>query len=195
MSKGPTRALQPRVELTGTERGVSTWIFASDMAASGLLRVLSVVVVFTRECLVSAGDDGFALAGNAGVGAIVAEGCRRRTLRQSPKVRSRNLVVWCVERRTNVIQIRPGKPTENAHGDSFHSLPGLLTNIRHGSNKGHARGSLPCFSAPVSGHLRRYVVAITISHGAVTRMIAKTRNVDSSPHRQTSRGCQEYGPE
>jgi putative transposase len=33
---------------------------------------------------------------------------------------SRHYLAWCIERRIDAIHIQPGKPTQNAHVESFH---------------------------------------------------------------------------
>jgi len=38
-----------------------------------------------------------------------------------PEVSSRHYLAWCVERNIGTIHIQPGKPTQNAHVESFHA--------------------------------------------------------------------------
>ena len=118
-----TRALRPRTVLTGPNQ---EWAldFASDMAASGQrLRVLSVVDVYTRECLVLAVDTSMpSRRVTRELERITASRGWPQAIRcdNGPEITSRHFLAWCVERRVQVIHIQPGKPTENAHVESFH---------------------------------------------------------------------------
>lgn len=40
--------------------------------------------------------------------------------RQWPEMSSRHFLAWCIEKRIDAIHIQPGKPTQNAHVESFH---------------------------------------------------------------------------
>jgi transposase InsO family protein len=33
---------------------------------------------------------------------------------------SRHFLAWCIERKIDAVHIQPGKPTQNAHVESFH---------------------------------------------------------------------------
>ena len=37
-----------------------------------------------------------------------------------PELTSRHLLAWCLERKIELVHIQPGKPTQNAHVESFH---------------------------------------------------------------------------
>jgi len=37
-----------------------------------------------------------------------------------PEMSSRHFLAWCIEKRIDAIHIQPGKPTQNAHVESFH---------------------------------------------------------------------------
>ena len=37
-----------------------------------------------------------------------------------PELTSRHFLAWCIERRIELVHIQPGKPTQNAHVESFH---------------------------------------------------------------------------
>ncbi len=37
-----------------------------------------------------------------------------------PELTSRHFLAWCVERQIELMHIQPGKPTQNAHVESFH---------------------------------------------------------------------------
>ena len=117
------RALRPGMELTGPNQ---EWAldFASDAAASGQrLRVLSVVDVYTRECVVLAVDTSMpSRRVSRELERVASERGWPQAIRcdNGPEITSRHFLAWCAERRVNLIHIRPGKPTENAHVESFH---------------------------------------------------------------------------
>jgi putative transposase len=118
-----TRVLRPRPILTAPNQ---EWAidFASDVAASGRrLRIFSVVDCYTRECLTLEVDTSMpsrrvtrALAGimeTRGVPVAIRSD-------NGPEMTSRHFLAWCIEQRIDAIHIQPGKPTQNAHVESFH---------------------------------------------------------------------------
>jgi len=98
--------------------------FAHDAVACGrAIRVLSVVDAYTRECLALEVDTSFASRRVTRVlEAIVAERGQPQAIRcdNGPKLTSRHFLAWCVERQIELVHIQPGKPTQNAHIESFH---------------------------------------------------------------------------
>jgi putative transposase len=98
--------------------------FTHDAVACGrAIRVLSVVDLCTRECLVLEVDTSFASRRVTRVlEQIVAE--RGKTAgdstRQRPELTSRHFLAWCVERKIELLHIQPGKPTQNARVETFH---------------------------------------------------------------------------
>jgi len=54
--------------------------------------------------------------------AIVAERRKPLVIRcdNGPELTSRHFLAWCVEREIELVHIQPGKPTQNAHVESFH---------------------------------------------------------------------------
>lgn len=98
--------------------------FVHDAIAAGrAIRVLSVVDVYTRECLALEVDTSFA---SRRVTRVLEEIVMRRgqplSIRcdNGPELSSRHFLAWCVERQIDLIHIQPGKPTQNAHVESFH---------------------------------------------------------------------------
>ena len=98
--------------------------FVHDAVESGrAIRVLSVVDVYTRECLALEVDTSFAsrrvtrvLEGIvAGRGAPLAIRCDN-----GPELTSRHFLAWCIEWKIELVHIQPGKPTQNAYVESFH---------------------------------------------------------------------------
>lgn len=99
--------------------------FVTDSLASQRhLRVLSVVDVFTRECLTLETDTslGSVRVIRALEQVIGERGKAPQRIRtdNGPEFTSRCFIAWCLDRRIELIHIRPGKPVENAHVESFH---------------------------------------------------------------------------
>ena len=98
--------------------------FLHDAVDCGrVIRVLSVVDVYTRECLALEVDTSFASRRVTRVlDAIVAERGHPQAIRcdNGPELTSRHFLAWAVERQIELLHIQPGKPTQNAHVESFH---------------------------------------------------------------------------
>jgi putative transposase len=118
-----TRSYSPREPLSAPNQ---EWAidFASDVAASGRrFRVLSVVDMFTRECLALETDTSLPSPRVTRVlQRIIEQRGAPRFLRSDngPEVCSRHYLAWCTERRIGTIHIQPGKPAQNGHVESFH---------------------------------------------------------------------------
>ena len=112
------RAGSPRVAASGPNQ---EWAldFVHDAAESGRsFRVLSVIDVYTRECLALEVGTGFAGRRVTRVlEAILAERGAPPALRcdHGPEFTSRHFLDWCVERGIEHVHIEPGKPVRNAH--------------------------------------------------------------------------------
>lgn len=98
--------------------------FAQDVITAGrTIRVLSVVDVYTRECLALEVDTGFA---SRRVTRVLDEIITRRGRPQAircdngPELTSRHFLAWALEWKIELRHIQPGKPTQNAHVESFH---------------------------------------------------------------------------
>ena len=98
--------------------------FVHDAVESGrAIRVLSVVDVYTRECLALEVDTSFASRRVTRVleqmvaerGAPVAIGCDN-----GPELTSRHFLAWCIERKIDLVHMQPGRPMQNGHVESFH---------------------------------------------------------------------------
>lgn len=117
------RTLKPRPVLTKANQ---EWAidFASDVAAGGQrLRVFSVVDAYTRECL--------ALEVDTSMPSRRVTRTLKRVMEQrgqpvairsdnGPEYSSRHYLAWCIEHKIDAVHIQPGKPTQNAHVESFH---------------------------------------------------------------------------
>ena len=98
--------------------------FAHDVLAAGRnIRVLSVVDVYTRECLGLEVDTGFASRRVTRVlDKIITRRGRPQAIRRDngPELTSRHFFAWALEWKIELCHIQPGKPTQNAHVESFH---------------------------------------------------------------------------
>ena len=97
--------------------------FVTDALASARhVRILTVVDVFTRECLALETDTSMgSLRVLRVLDRIIAERGSPQRIRSDngPEFTSRAYLAWSLERRIELIHIRPGKPIENAHVESF----------------------------------------------------------------------------
>ena len=98
--------------------------FVHDAAESGRkFRVLSVIDVYTRECLALEVDSSFASRRvTRELEKIVAERGAPQAIRcdNGPEFTSRHFLAWALERKIELVHIEPGKPVQNAHVESFH---------------------------------------------------------------------------
>lgn len=115
------RAVFPKVQTSNEEWALD---FATDALAGGRhLRILSALDVFTRECLTLEIDTslGSVRVIRALEQIIDQRGAPQRIRTDNgPEFTSRCFLAWCLERRIELIHIRPGKPVENAYVESFH---------------------------------------------------------------------------
>jgi putative transposase len=97
--------------------------FVTDSLASARhVRILTVVDVFTRECLALETDTSIgSLRVLRVLDRIIAERGAPQRIRSDngPEFTSRAFLAWGLDRRVEQVHIRPGKPIENAHVESF----------------------------------------------------------------------------
>ncbi len=97
--------------------------FVHDAAESGRkFRALSVIDVYTRECLALEVDTSFASRRvTRELERIVAERGAPAAIRcdNGPELTSRHFLAWCVERKIELVHIEPGRPMQNGHVESF----------------------------------------------------------------------------
>jgi len=98
--------------------------FVHDAAESGRkFRVLSVIDVYTRECLALEVDSSFASRRvTRELEKIVAERGVPEAIRcdNGPEFTSRHFQAWGLERKIELVHIEPGRPVQNAYVESFH---------------------------------------------------------------------------
>ena len=143
------RVLRPRPLLTAPNQ---EWAadFVSDVTAGGQrLRVLCVIDSFTRECLALEVDTSLPSRRVTRVlerviqhrGVPVAIRCDN-----GPEITSRHFLAWSVERKIDIVHIQPGKPTQNAHVESFNGrLREECLNVSWFWNLFDARRKIACW--------------------------------------------------
>ena len=98
--------------------------FIVDGLANGrMVRILSVVDAFTRECLALEPDVSLGSARVTRVlDEVIAEHGRPESLRSDngPEFCSRRMLGWAEERKIALVHIQPGRPMQNGHVESFH---------------------------------------------------------------------------
>jgi putative transposase len=95
---------------------------ADALASARSLRILTVVDAFTRECLALETDTSMgSLRVVRVLERLIAERGAPRRIRSDngPEFTSRAYLAWSLERRIELVHIRPGKPIENALVESF----------------------------------------------------------------------------
>ena len=119
------RLLRQRTPVVAVQAADEEWAldFVTDVLASARhLRILTVVDVFTRECLALETDTSMgSLRVLRVLDRIIAERGAPQRIRSDngPEFTSRAYLAWSLERRIELVHIRPGKPIENAHVESF----------------------------------------------------------------------------
>ena len=98
--------------------------FIVDSLATGrMVRILSVVDAFTRECLALEADTSLGSGRVARVlDRLIEERGRSENVRSDngPEFTSRRMLAWSEERKTQLVHIQPGRPMQNGHVESFH---------------------------------------------------------------------------
>jgi putative transposase len=98
--------------------------FAHDVLAAGrTIRVLSELDAYTRECLALEVDTGSASRRVTRViDEVIAQRGRPQAIRRDngPELTSLHFLAWSVEWKIELRHIQSGKPTQNAHVESFH---------------------------------------------------------------------------
>ena len=98
--------------------------FIVDGLANGrMVRILSVVDAYTRECLVLEADVSLGSGRVTRVlDRLIEERDRPESLRSDngPEFCSRRMLGWAEERKIALVHIQPGRPMQNGHVESFH---------------------------------------------------------------------------
>ncbi len=98
--------------------------FIVDGLASGrMVRILSVVDAYTRECLVLEADTSLGSGRVTRVlERVIAERGRPENVRSDngPEFTSRRMLGWAEDWKVGLVHIQPGRPMQNGHVESFH---------------------------------------------------------------------------
>ena len=115
------RVAEPRLIRANQEWAMD---FIVDGLANGrMIRILSVVDAFTRECLALEADTSL---GSGRVTRVLDRLIEERGLPENvrsdngPEFTSRRILGWAEERKINLVHIQPGRPMQNGHVESFH---------------------------------------------------------------------------
>src|SRR5208337_13651 len=115
------RALAPRLIRPNQEWAMD---FIVDGLATGrMVRILSVVDAYTRECLALEADTSL---GSGRVTRVLERLIEERGQPESvrsdngPEFTSRRMLGWAEERKITLVHIQPGRPMQNGHVESFH---------------------------------------------------------------------------
>ena len=114
------RAAEPRLTDTNQEWAMD---FVPDGLATGrMVRILTVVDAYTRECLALEAD--FSLGSGRVTRVLeraIAERGRPEQVRSDngPEFTSRRMIGWAEDWKVGLVNIQPGKPMQNGHVESF----------------------------------------------------------------------------
>jgi putative transposase len=115
------RVAEPRLIRANQEWAMD---FIVDGLANGrMVRILSVIDAFTRECLALEADTSL---GSGRVTRALDRLIEERGLPEGvrsdngPEFTSRRMLGWAEERKINLVHIQPGRPMQNGHVESFH---------------------------------------------------------------------------
>jgi putative transposase len=115
------RAAEPRLQRANQEWAMD---FIVDGLATGrMVRILSVVDAYTRECLALEVDTSLGSGRVTRVlDRLIEERGRPDGVRSDngPEFTSRRIVGWAEERKVDLVHIQPGRPMQNGHVESFH---------------------------------------------------------------------------
>ena len=98
--------------------------FIVDGLATGrMVRILSVVDAYTRECLALEADSSLGSGRVTRVlERLIEEHGRPEAVRSDngPEFTSRRMLAWAEDRCVSLVHIQPGRPMQNGHVESFH---------------------------------------------------------------------------
>jgi len=115
------RAAEPRLLRPNQEWAMD---FIVDGLATGrMVRILSVVDAYTRECLALEADTSLGSGRVTRVlERLIDERGRPENVRSDngPEFTSRRMLGWAEDRKVGLVHIQPGRPMQNGHVESFH---------------------------------------------------------------------------
>jgi putative transposase len=115
------RTVEPR--LTGPNQEWAMDFVVDGLATGRMVRILSVVDAYTRECVALEAD--FSLGSGRVTRVLeraIAERGRPENLRSDngPEFTSRRMIGWAEDWKVGLVHIQPGRPMQNGHVESFH---------------------------------------------------------------------------
>ena len=115
------RAAEPRLLRANQEWAMD---FIVDGLATGrMVRILSVVDAYTRECLALEADTSLGSGRVTRVlERLIADRGRPENVRSDngPEFTSRRMLGWAEDWKVGLVHIQPGRPMQNGHVESFH---------------------------------------------------------------------------
>ncbi len=115
------RAAEAR--LTGPNQEWAMDFIVDGLATGRMVRILSVVDAYTRECLALEADTSLGSGRVTRVlERLIAERGRPENVRSDngPEFTSRRMIGWAEDFKVGLVHIQPGRPMQNGHVESFH---------------------------------------------------------------------------
>jgi putative transposase len=115
------RTADPR--LTGANQEWAMDFIVDGLATGRMVRILSVVDAFTRECLALEADTSLGSGRVTRVlERLIGERGRPENVRSDngPEFTSRQMLSWAEDWKVGLVHIQPGRPMQNGHVESFH---------------------------------------------------------------------------
>ena len=115
------RAAEPR--LTGANQEWTMDFIVDGLATGRMVRILSVVDAYTRECLALEADTSLDSGRVTRVlERLIDERGRPENVRSDngPGFTSRRMLGWAEDWKVGLVHIQPGRPMQNGHVESFH---------------------------------------------------------------------------
>ena len=115
------RAVEPR--LSGPNQEWAMDFIVDGLATGRMVRILSVVDAYTRECLALEADTSLGSGRVTRVlERLIAERGRPEAVRSDngPEFTSRRMIGWAEDFKVGLVHIQPGRPMQNGHVESFH---------------------------------------------------------------------------
>ena len=120
------RLVRARAEESRLERSNEEWaidFIVVGLATGRMVRILSVIDAFTRECLALEADTSLGSGRVTRVlDRLIEEHGKPLIVRSDngPEFTSRRMLNWAEECKISLVHIQPGRPMQNGHVESFH---------------------------------------------------------------------------
>ena len=115
------RMAEPR--LSGANQEWAMDFIVDGLATGRMVRILSVVDAYTRECLALEADTSLGSGRVTRVlERLIGERGRPQAVRSDngPEFTSRRMLAWSEDWKIGLVHIQPGRPMQNGHVESFH---------------------------------------------------------------------------